>query len=218
MKRLNLILLYGNKTVKTKNKKASDIHCLSCGRTNSTVIQFYQKYYHIYWLPIIPVKRWGVITCTHCGYTTDSETMNDSYQPEYKKLRPAPPIWMFTGSILSALLFGFVYSQNKSKNTAQTTEINICKTTPATAGKIYQIGLDNNYKIDFSGIAHESSKLIYITSVTPDSVYYQEGNISRAASEDIENLIQLDKQVARSDDKHAMTLANFKKLEILNCK
>ncbi|KOP39599.1 zinc-ribbon domain-containing protein [Flavobacterium sp. WLB] len=103
------MIVYGTRTVKTKKEQSNNISCADCKKTHTTQIQYYQKYYHIWFIPIIPFSRSGVTVCTSCGYSTDDHTMPSSYTKEYETKLPAPKIWFFTGLIITILLIAAVY-------------------------------------------------------------------------------------------------------------
>jgi C4-type Zn-finger protein len=103
------MIVYGTRTVKTKKEQTNNITCTGCGKNNTTQIQYYQKYYHIWFIPMIPLSRSGVTVCSSCGYSTDDHTMPTSYIEEYKTKLPTPKIWFFTGLIISIIITIIVY-------------------------------------------------------------------------------------------------------------
>ncbi|KRD08283.1 hypothetical protein ASE21_16485 [Flavobacterium sp. Root901] len=103
------MIVYGTRTVKTKKEQADTITCAECGKTHTTQIQYYQKYYHIWFVPVHPLSRSGVTVCSNCGYSTDNYVMPESYTEEYKAKLPFPKIWFFTGLIIAAILTAIIY-------------------------------------------------------------------------------------------------------------
>lgn len=215
------MVIYGYKTIKTKSKDGLEIECESCGKTGTTAIQFFQEYLHVFWIPFLPWSRFATTSCKNCGYTTDSESMSPKYEALYKKQKPMPPIWLFTGLVVILLSYGFTYWQKQHKKEVEQNRIVMCSEQDAAPGKIYQVGVDDTKgDIDFLKKNHTKSKLIQIVTVSNDSIKYYKGYQIRDVSEDIMKIVEDNHLVNQFDTFHpyTMSIADFKKLEIVNCR
>ncbi|WP_343613042.1 hypothetical protein [Flavobacterium sp.] len=216
------MIIYGYRKTKTKSIDRLEIECESCGKTGTTAMQFFQEYMHIFWiLPVFPSSRFATTSCKSCGYTTDSDAMPPRYKAFYDKQKPLPPIWLFTGIAIVLFLLGARYWQQQHKNVTEQNRIAMCGAKDAAPERIYQVGVnETNDEIDFSKGNHKMSKLIQIVAITNDSIKYYKGYQTREVSEDIMKTVEDNHLVNQFDTFHpyTMSVSDFRKLEIVNCR
>lgn len=58
------MLIFGVKN-KAIDSKPVDVVCTECTRTEQRVHTF-QKYFHIFYVPVFPLNRQSVLECQHC--------------------------------------------------------------------------------------------------------------------------------------------------------
>jgi len=85
-------------------------NCPVCHAENTLQLNFFQKYYRLYYIPTFPLKKTGNILCTNCSHkayirdcSPQIKAEFDLYKPELKK-----PIWTWTGTILIISLIGLL--------------------------------------------------------------------------------------------------------------
>jgi hypothetical protein len=211
-----MIVIYGTRTQKSKEVKAGNLRCESCEKTGTTNFQYFQEYYHVFFIPITPTGRSAMAICVSCGHSVDPQTAGGAYNEAYTSLTPAVPVWTFTGLSLVILMIGFTLyekQQDKQINAAQVTD---CR-SHIIAGKILQVGVTDNYLIDPIATAiHKYSKLIKIKAVNDGVILYYEG---RMVDESKKDMTQTEDTAYFVTPKtHSILLADFNKLEILHCK
>lgn len=213
-----MIVIYGFRNAKTKHVDITELTCESCAKSGSIQIQFYQEYCHVFGIPAIPIKRWAVLTCTACGYSANNNTTNADYKAKYAALRPITPIWTYAGLIGCLALFGFAGWKEINQQHSYSSKISACINTGVSSGKIYQVGITDDYKINPTVRGHHKySKLIKIRTMAGDTISYYEGETVRGSNEDMlssnEHVNYIDSFTYKK-----MSLKEFQKLEILNCR
>ena len=73
--------------------------CEYCGAENSVYLNIFQRYFHIFWIPVLPLGKIGNTQCHHCKQVLEAKEMSDEYKAAYKDLksRAKTPIWTFAG-------------------------------------------------------------------------------------------------------------------------
>lgn len=211
-----MIVIYGTRTIKSKEVKASNLRCESCGKISTTNFQYFQEYYHIFFIPVISTGRSAIAICVGCGHSTNPQVACIAYNEAYTNLTPSIPLWTFTGTSLVVLMSGFILyekHQDKQINAIQLTD---CR-SHITSGKILQVGVTDNFIFDTSATAiHKYSKLIKIRAINDSAILYYEGRIVDKSTKDM---------TETKDTSHfimskslSMSQADFNKLEISHCK
>lgn len=92
------MILFGRKAQHLGLKEISTEVCSKCGSKHQ-VISLFQKYFHVLWLPMFPLKRAAALQCLKCRNVELEKNFNEPKQfvvRELKKLYRAP-YWTFTG-------------------------------------------------------------------------------------------------------------------------
>jgi len=136
--------------------------CLNCERTNSILLNFFQKYAHFYWIPFFPMAKSGASTCLNCKQSLELSEMPGGLRITFENLKGgySTPIWTFSGSILLFIIMVWVAGQNKlikSRTDAYLANPKI--------GDIYEVKLDK-----------EEYSLSVVTRIDDSSVYFQMSN------------------------------------------
>ena len=92
-----------------------DGHCEECGRAELTAVRGF-RYFHLFWLPVIPLGSTHAVVCGHCQHTQ----IGKEIAPEQKAAAKVAngdvsrPIWHFIGPILvtALIVMGEMESQN----------------------------------------------------------------------------------------------------------
>ena len=138
------MIIYGTKA-KELAKESITEKCPNCGTQNSIEMYVFQKYAHIFWIPLFPTGKTAVSECSHCKQVLKQKEMPAPLKASYDnvKAQAKTPIWTFSGLALLAVLISFgVYSEN------QDAARNAKLITEPKAGDIFEIKtVGNNYTL-----------------------------------------------------------------------
>lgn len=112
------MIIYGWRASHVKSEISDTITCANCKGEKSTVFSVFSRYFHIFWIPLIPYGRKGASKCQSCGAELTSGEMSDDYKRAYRELRQQTriPIWQFAGLIIIMLLVAyFAYTNNQQE-------------------------------------------------------------------------------------------------------
>lgn len=212
-----MVIVFGYKTKKTKAVEAKELTCEHCGKTGSVIIQYYQQYLHVLWMPMLPASRFATATCTNCGHSVHSKEMKGAYQAAYNQLRPAPPAWMFIGMVVLAAGIGYAAWGKMHKQQVSQEQANACQ-GHIEAGRTLQVGVSDNYMIDPNTEGKRNySTLVTIAAVQSDTVYFYKSLFVREADEDMTSTHNYDPQLSLQN-LYRLPLAQFEKLPIFHCR
>ena len=95
------MLIYGTKAPLRKTELIFE-PCPNCKRTNCVEINIFQKYLHLFWIPLVPLSKTGWARCAHCGEVFTIFQMSPSMLTSYERIRKntTTPVWAFTGLLL----------------------------------------------------------------------------------------------------------------------
>lgn len=111
------MIIYGSKA----KELAKDIiidKCPNCGNQNTIDMHVFQKYAHVFWIPLFPIGKTGVSQCDHCKQVLKLNQMPPALKTAYANLKAQTktPVWMFIGSALIAVLIVFAVIEGKEKD------------------------------------------------------------------------------------------------------
>jgi hypothetical protein len=71
--------------------------CPRCEELNTTYIVIYSFYYHIFWIPVFPIRKEPIATCSECGFVRDELKFGPSLIKEFeeKKKEYKHPWWTY---------------------------------------------------------------------------------------------------------------------------
>ncbi len=99
------MIIYGSKT---KQIKSEDIKhkCLNCGAQHHITLTLFQKYAHVFWIPIFPVGKTALSECAHCRQVLEQREFPAALNEEFKQLKQTTktPAWAFSGLFLLVIL------------------------------------------------------------------------------------------------------------------
>lgn len=117
--------------------------CGSCGTYDQTVHVF-QRYFHVFWIPIFALTKTSVTECRHCKKTLKKKEFPVDLRPVISRIQTGTktPVWLFTGLILFSLLF--VFSLYSVRNEALATQEYLAN--PST-GDLAVLQIENEYRV-----------------------------------------------------------------------
>ncbi len=99
-----MIFFYGLRSSKLKERKLSNTKCPYCQEENSFIATTFGKYFHFFWIPIIPISKTSVAECSHCKKTYAekefSEDMMNSLIRANSTNPAKQPLWHGIGCML----------------------------------------------------------------------------------------------------------------------
>jgi hypothetical protein len=152
------MIVYGSRSKELAKDILTDL-CPNCGKQNSIDMHVFQKYAHVFWIPIFPMGKTGVCQCDHCKQVLSLKEMPASLVISYNNLKEKAktPIWMFSGLALLAILITIGIISGKKND-----EKNAKLILSPKAGDIFEIKVsDNQYT------------LYKVNEVLGDSVFVQ---------------------------------------------
>ncbi len=116
------MIIYGSRSKQLAKEIVMD-KCPHCGSQSSIDMHVFQKYAHVFWIPLFPLGKTGVSQCDHCKQVLKLKQMPSSLTTSYEniKAQTKTPLWMFTGLALIALLItvGIISDKNKDEKNAK---------------------------------------------------------------------------------------------------
>ena len=109
-----MIFFFGSRSTKINERQLKRTTCPYCSTKDSFTVSTYGKYFHFFWIPIIPLYKTNVAECSHCLKSYAAVEFTPEMQRSLKeenKINPAKrPIWHGCGCIILVLLFTIVIS------------------------------------------------------------------------------------------------------------
>jgi hypothetical protein len=112
------MIVYGTRTTRQKTESLFE-PCPNCRTTNSLQLSVFQKYAHVFWIPLFPLKKIGISVCSNCRQVLKQDQMPASLRLSYDNLKAQTkiPIWNFTGIFL--IIAGIIAIVISQKQTAE---------------------------------------------------------------------------------------------------
>lgn len=142
------MIIYGSQSKELAKETLID-KCENCGTQNGIEMHVFQKYAHVFWIPLFPIGRTGVSQCNHCKQVLKLKEMPASLKISCNNLKAQTktPIWTFSGLALVAVLISIGVISDKKKD-AKNAQLIL---TPQS-GDIFHIKTKENqytlYRID----------------------------------------------------------------------
>ncbi|HZY38853.1 MAG TPA: zinc-ribbon domain-containing protein [Mucilaginibacter sp.] len=91
--------------------------CPNCRATNSIHITVYQRYAHIFWIPMFPLNKTGTSVCSNCRQVLKLGDMPPGLRLAYDNIKSHTkiPVWHFSGLGLIAAVFIVIAISDKNK-------------------------------------------------------------------------------------------------------
>lgn len=124
-----MIYFFGTRATKIKERKLTKTVCPYCSTPDSFIVSTYGKYFHFFWIPIIPLFKTNVAECSHCKKSYSSQAFTPEMQRALERentVNPAKrPLWQGCGclvlvvffTIMMSLSFYGVYLRSQGKET-----------------------------------------------------------------------------------------------------
>ena len=104
------MIIYGTGAAHVHSEKLKHIPCPSCETEGSLVLSIHRRHAHIFWIPLFPIGKRGVVQCQHCGYARSTKDSTGPIHKEYENLKDVSrgPLWQFAGLGVLAILIALI--------------------------------------------------------------------------------------------------------------
>jgi hypothetical protein len=101
-----MLYIYGTRTKMIGTSDVFFYKCPYCEETNTTSVAFFSKYYHLFFIPVLPFAKEAYASCSHCGVGRKDTKFGPELVKQVKEIEPKfrPPFYLFTWIILLGLL------------------------------------------------------------------------------------------------------------------
>ena len=112
------MIVYGTRAVLQKTEYIYDA-CPNCRAANSVLINVYQRYAHVFWIPFFPIGKTGISACKGCSQVLKLNQMPESLKLNYENIKSNTriPVWTFIGVFLigAGIIAGVVSENQKAE-------------------------------------------------------------------------------------------------------
>ncbi len=109
-----MIFFFGTRASKIKEHQLRNTTCSHCSTANSFTVTTYSRYFHFFWIPIVPLFKSSVAVCGHCkksyAKANFSQEMQRSFDQENQRDPMKRPLWQGFGCMLLLAFFAIVFS------------------------------------------------------------------------------------------------------------
>lgn len=109
-----MLFFFGSRSSKIKDRKLRRTTCTYCETKDSFIVSTYSKYFHFFWIPIIPLFKTNIAECSHCKKTYGKHEftaeMNAALQKENDTNPAKRPIWQGCGCMLLIGFFSLMFA------------------------------------------------------------------------------------------------------------
>lgn len=158
------MIFYGIKSKVVKKENVSYYKCNQCNDINTTEISILSRYFHIYWIPFIPLNKKAIAFCNNCETETKKKHFSEQLKLAYLNVKSTikTSFWHFSGLLIISFLIGVVlYSSGQTAK-----------------NKIIFI---NNPKVDdvyYTKIEKDVYSTLKVGNVTLDSIYLFQNSLT----------------------------------------
>jgi hypothetical protein len=155
------MIIYGTRNKQVLKEDIMD-SCEHCGNTNSMELHIFRRYFHVFWIPFFPVKKFGISQCNHCKQVLQDKEMPQKLKDTYNgyKANAKTPWWMYIGLVV-ILLLAFSIQQSIQRDNKRTKAF----FAKPLVGDIYHIKTPSN-----------NHTLYKIATISVDSIFFELNN------------------------------------------
>lgn len=90
--------------------------CRYCGSERSVGLDFYVRYFHIFWIPMFSYRVEALSHCAHCRQALVKREMPSDLSTNIAKEKPRVPWKYFSGLLLGAVMILFIFVAIANEN------------------------------------------------------------------------------------------------------
>ena len=173
-----MLFFFGLGQTRITTVALTGVTCTYCGTPNSVTATVFSRYFHLFWIPVIPLGKFSLTQCLHCKQMLDKKEMPAAYQAPVAALQDSAklPVTNYLALIVLGLGVLFILGVGLFDRKASRAAAASAAATPAaapvaeeaapaalpTAGAVYLMPLDAG-----------RYSLMQVTKATADSVYFR---------------------------------------------
>ena len=104
------MIIFGTRSSQIAKLEVGDTTCNYCNQQGTQEVSVYGRYFHIFWIPILPMDKKVYSECTHCKKTIEQKDFPPDLKQKYQAVAPTAkrPIWHSLGILLVGGFFGLM--------------------------------------------------------------------------------------------------------------
>ena len=101
-----MLFIYGTRTKMIGTSDVFFYKCPYCEETSTTSVAFFSKYYHFFFIPVLPLSKEAYASYSHCGAGRNDSKFGPELVKQVKVIESQfkPPFYLYTWLILLGLL------------------------------------------------------------------------------------------------------------------
>ncbi|MFC6102363.1 hypothetical protein [Olivibacter domesticus] len=131
------MIIFGSRT-NAVGQGTPTYRCNYCGTEDSVFIQYFLRYFHVFWIPMFPYRTYGTSCCAHCRQVLSRREMSTELKSVVSSEKPRPSIKYFSGLLL--LVVGIIFIAIAIQTEIKQTETFLAK---PQLGDVYGIKQEN---------------------------------------------------------------------------
>lgn len=122
-----MLFLFGTRATRIHRKVLEDnTECVNCNNQNTLIATTYSRYFHIFWIPFLPVGKTTILECSHCKKSYAESDLNETIKQSLVKSQeadpPKSPTWQGCGCLLIfaivvfsllSMLIGYLFNKDE---------------------------------------------------------------------------------------------------------
>ncbi|MCB0735395.1 MAG: zinc-ribbon domain-containing protein, partial [Bacteroidetes bacterium] len=101
------MVIYGYNSTFLGGEQLKSATCPECGTQGSMEMGVWRRHAHVFWIPMFPIGKYGVVACTHCNAKFEKkkeipETVRRDF--DQFKSQARGPLWQFSGLGIIAII------------------------------------------------------------------------------------------------------------------
>ncbi|UOQ71186.1 zinc ribbon domain-containing protein [Hymenobacter cellulosilyticus] len=165
-----MLFFFGLGQTRITTTALSGVTCTHCHTPDSLTATVFSRYFHFFWIPVIPIGKFSLTQCGHCKQVLEKKEMPAAYQAPVAAVQSQAklPVTNYLVLILLGLavlfivgvgLFGDKTSKAKAEATPAATED---ASALPNVGAVYSMPMGPG-----------QYSLMQVTKATPDSLYFR---------------------------------------------
>lgn len=150
------MIIYGSNSRHLKTVQLQQEKCPNCGTSGSMVVSIYNRYAHVFWIPLFPIGRTGGSQCQQCKQVLEPKAMPQFLRMQYDTVMTQTkiPVYSFAGLAIIVALFAWGAYQG-SVDTGNEKQF----LASPLMGDVYHFKTESGFS------------LMKVADVTPDSIF-----------------------------------------------
>lgn len=205
-----MIAICGIKNTLSRPFTHKEIVCVECGQSDGMIFEVYQRYAHLFFIPLVPCGKHVMAICSNCKHVSSFKEFNSEYKEVALKDKELTkiPLWSFIGI---PLLLGILwYSQHQKRPLpVDTAKIEACLNQLA-ANQVYEVNIGAPNSMSFA-----QKKMVKVLKVEDEAVVIMHGTVERFSNEELMNVPE---GTMFTETPLTITKKEFVKMPFFNCK